>query len=205
MNNRKLPYTRGTIVWDVDDTLCHFMSPVLLELRRIMNKQLYPEQLTNSQWLNDFLTKEELDAFLPYVFNPSFYAELQPTAILAQRLTPEFSALHDKFDFHVVTARRFALGRLAHRITSDWLHDQQVQVDGLTICHPDQPKAQVMPTNTIAVVDDSSAVCVEAAECGAKVFLVDRPWNRHVNEDKYPTMYRVTHENCLAHMARVLL
>jgi uncharacterized HAD superfamily protein len=198
-------YERGTIVWDVDDTLCHFMQPALHELKRVMGKELQPEQLVNSMWLNDFLTKDELDAFLPYVFNPSFYSELKPTAILEQRTTPEFSALHARYDFHVVTARRLALGRHAHRLTSDWLHDQGVQVDGITISHPDQCKTVVMPSNTIAVVDDSSSVALAAATCGVQVFLIDRPWNRHLDEKEHRTLHRVTHETVLAKMAHHLL
>ena len=198
-------YERGSVAWDLDDTLCHFMAPALSELKRVMGKDVKLEECVNNLWLNDFLTKDELNEFLPYVFNPSFYSELKPTAILDQRLTPEFSALHEKYDFHVVTARRSALGRLAHRITSEWLHSQQVQVDSITISHPNQPKAQVMSMNTIAVVDDSAKVCEDAADRGLKVFLIDRPWNQHVRDKNFPTMYRVTHETALAHMARILL
>lgn len=198
-------FQRGSIAWDIDDTLCHFMGPVLIELQKVMNKKLKPEQLVNSMWLSDFLTADELDKFLPHVFNPTFYAALQPTAILQQRLSREFTFLHDKFDFHAVTARRYALGRLALRITSDWLHSQEVQFDGITICHPDQPKSDVTPQNTVAVVDDSASVCVAAAKRGLKVFLVDRPWNRHVKVTEYSTMLRVTHENAIRVMAEELL
>lgn len=199
------PYERDVLAWDVDDTLCHFMAPVLQELKRVMGKSLKPDQLVNSQWLNDFLTKEELDHFLPYVFNPSFYAELKPTAILQQRLSREFTMLHAKYDFHVVTARKLALGKIAHRLTSDWLHDQQVQVDGITICHPDQSKVDAAPRNTKVIVDDSAKVAIHGAGRGWKVFLVDRPWNRHLDLKLLPNTIRVTHENALEIMANELL
>lgn len=197
--------SRGCIVWDMDDTLAHFMEPTLTELRYILKKDLNVEDLKNSMWLNDFLTKDELDKFLPYVFNSSFYGSLAPTAILAQKHSHEFKSLHTKFDFHVVTARRYALGRRALSITADWLavHAHEV-MDGISICHPDQPKIEVLPQNTVAVVDDSARVCMDVAKLGCKAFLIDRPWNQHVQEDQFPHLYRVTHETALAHMARVL-
>lgn len=201
----KPPVNHEVLVWDLDDTLCHFMAPVLKELERVMGKKLKPDQLVNSQWLDDFLTKEELDHFLPYVFNPSFYSELQPTPILQRRLSREFVALHQKYDFHAVTARRFALGRNALRITADWLHDQQVQMDGITICHPDQSKTDVAPPNTRVIVDDSASVAKHGAAKGWKVFLVDRPWNRHLDVKTLPGAIRVTHENALDVMANELL
>jgi uncharacterized HAD superfamily protein len=196
---------RGAIAWDVDDTLCHFMAPVLSQLYQVMGKEANPEQLVTSHWLEVFLTPSEIENFLPHVFNPQFYMKLEPTAILDQRFSPEFRALHDKFDFHVVTARRKALGRAAHRVTSDWLHQQEMQVDGVTICHPDQPKAQVMPMNTIAVVDDSSKVVLDAAERGVHAFLIDKPWNRKVDTVAHKLIHRVTHETCLKVMAQVFL
>lgn len=197
---------RGTIVWDMDDTLCHFMEPVLRELYRVLGVYIDPATITTSMWLNDMLTKEQFDAFIPYVFNPSFYAELTPTAILANRWSPEFNALHEAFDFHVVTARRLALERRALPLTGDWLHKYApAAMDGVTITHPDQPKSQVMPGNTIAVVDDSVKVVLDVAEKGVRAFLIDRPWNHHLDVEQHPRIYRVTHENVLAHMARVLL
>jgi uncharacterized HAD superfamily protein len=204
MSEKKI-VERGAIAWDLDDTCCHFMAPALKALQAFNGRKVTPEECVNSMWLNDFLTKDELDRFLPTIFNPAFYMKLEPTAIFEQRHTREFAFLHQQFDFHAVTARRFALGRLALRITSDWLHLQEVQMDGITICHPDQPKTQVLPANTLAVVDDSASVCKDAAARGLKVFLVDRPWNRHLDVSTMKNVHRVTHATALKRMADELL
>jgi hypothetical protein len=197
---------RKTILWDMDDTRAHFVAPVLTELRRVMpDKTLQPEHMTDGAWLHDFLTGEELDAFLPYVFNPSFYSELEPTAIVKQRTSLEFINLQQAFDFHMVTARAAALRGQAHKVTSDWLHDQGIEVQGITICHPDQPKSQVFPSNAVAIVDDSGKVILDAASRGLECFLIDQPWNRHMVSKPGAAFHRVTQEEALAHVARILL
>lgn len=196
---------RKTLLLDADDTLAHFVAPVLGELRRIMGKDLYPQHMTDGAWLHNFLTPEELDAFLPYVFNKSFYSELKPTAVIQQRLTPEFVALQEALDFHVVTARGAALGRDAHRVTSDWLHAQEVQVQGITIVHPDQPKSQVFPKNAVAILDDSGKVILDAAAHGLECFLIDKPWNAHMVSTPATPFHRVKQQDAVATMARVLL
>jgi hypothetical protein len=205
MSEKKI-MQRDVIVWDVDDTLCHFMAPALKALEKWNGRKITPDQCVNSMWLNDFLTKDELDQFLPTIFNPQFYTELKGTAILDNRWKDaNFALLQQKYDFHAVTARRFALGQEALRVTSDWLHSQNVRMDGITICHPDQSKADAAPMNTKVIVDDSASVAIHGAYKGWTVFLVDRPWNKHLDVKTLPRVFRVTHENALTRMAEELL
>lgn len=198
--------TRKSIVFDMDDTMAHFVAPVLAELRRTTDKNLYPENMTDGAWLQKFLTPEELATFLPRVFNAQFYNALKPSAIVDQWETSLHRInLQQKFDFQVVTARGVALRGDALRVTSNWLHMFDVEMHGITICHPDQPKTRVFPANAAAVLDDSCKVILDAAQHGLECFMIDQPWNRHMVSTPSAPFHRVTQENALGVMAHILL
>lgn len=196
---------RKSIIFDADDTLAHFVAPVLAEVRRILKKDLHPHHMTDGAWLHRFLTPEELDAFLPHVFNTRFYNLLKPTAIVDQWDDHDRINLQQAFDFQVVTARGVALGRDALWTTSNWLNLHSLEMQGVTICHPDQPKSRVFPANAAAILDDSGKVILDAASHGLECFMVTQPWNAHMVSTPHAPFHRVTQENALQEMARILL
>lgn len=195
--------TKPIIMFDMDDTMCHFMGRALGIINSLLSKNIKPEELTETMWIHNMLNEEELKIVLPKVFSASFYATLDPAYIVYQAQSSMWKELHDAFNFHVVTARKIALGRRSLQVTSDWLHSNLVDVDGITITHPYESKLRCAPRETKVVVEDSKTVARDALAHGCRVFLVDQPWNRDMEPNE--ALIRVTPQTLLQRMHSVLV
>ena len=77
------------------------------------------------------------------------------------------------YSIHIVTARNFGT-RSAHN-TADWLREHDLDYDGLHFLK------EKWVVGTDIHLDDSPATFLSMIDHGSDVYLLDRPWNRHVD------------------------
>lgn len=80
---------------------------------------------------------------------------------------------------HIVTDRDF--GSKSHHNTSDWLRENEVPHDSLTFTR----HKTVVCKGMDVVIDDRDKNFDELWEAGIRCYLLDRPWNRHVDAGKF--------------------
>jgi hypothetical protein len=77
------------------------------------------------------------------------------------------------YNVHIITARKFGT-RSAHN-TADWLRDHGLHYDSLHFT------SQKWLVGVDLHLDDSPHMFEEMMDHHANIYLLDRPWNRHVN------------------------
>lgn len=86
-------------------------------------------------------------------------------------------SLHDKgHSIHIITSRSF--GKRSPHNTADWLHEHCIPYDSLIMTHK---KSMVRPD---IMIDDYEKNFVQMSKVGVDTWLLDQPWNQHVQTDK---------------------
>lgn len=84
-----------------------------------------------------------------------------------------FSAIHEHgHSIHIVTNRSF--GDLSPQNTIEWLHEHDLPYDSITFA------ADKTVVNLDLMIDDYEKNFIDMTNHGVRVYLQDRPWNRHV-------------------------
>lgn len=172
-----------TIVWDMDDTLCHLTPHLIEAVYKVAGKRLTDDDFARGHWVQHHVAPELVRRVEAAIFEPHIYRNLAPSVVLHHLLGPAGAALRESFRHHVITARKGALGDAAFGITHSWLADMSMRADGLSITHPDENKMDAAPRGTVAVVDDSVRVIKDALDAGCYGIMVATPWNRSFTSD----------------------
>lgn len=174
----------GTIVLDLDDTLCDFVRPALQKVETLTGYKHDYNEVTR-RWVDDLPLEGQI-VVKEQVFHPDFYSGLQ----LWKGHWPEFeikgmvASMRRRHKVCILTARLSALGEHALPITTKWFDTLQVEVDDIKVCHINECKSTYFPPDTVAVVDDSEYVVTKAADLGLRAIMRDQPWNRQFRDTR---------------------
>jgi uncharacterized HAD superfamily protein len=144
----------------------------------------------NTYWVNDHfgLTGTE---FHEVAHQVRLHDELTPIEGLAQAMLKVAQRFKIQFN-----SSRGAL-RNAHMTTTAWLTRHQFPCDDLVILKHGDLKWERFKPNTKLFVEDNANHALEAADSGKveMVWLVDKPWNQHVD---HPRIQRIKHDQLVS-------
>lgn len=176
------------IAFDMDDTLCSFIDPVIdLAQKHFGTKFKLPGHGQYPDWFVQAMPNEETrEAFLrEHIFTEQFYANLEPLFgrhhDITLRSVSEAAWNHYK-TVSIVTARRRVLGDQAERVTREWLRSRGfLRADEVEIHVVDghHRKSEYLKPRSV-MVDDAVHVAHDIEKTDHKMILVSHVWNSEV-------------------------
>lgn len=180
------------IAFDMDDTLCSFIDPVIEKAQKHFGAKFkLPGHGQYPEWFVTAIPNEtEREAFLrEHIFTEEFYANLSPLFGRHHGITlrdvSEVAWSHYK-TVSIVTARRRVLGDNAERVTREWLQSRGfLRADEVEIhvVEGHHRKSEYLKQRTV-MVDDAVHVAEDIEKTDHKMILVSHVWNSEVQRSR---------------------
>jgi 5'(3')-deoxyribonucleotidase len=124
--------------------------------------------------LADCFGKEADEALAKAMQTPEFWRKIEPLP----GATRELMRLMQKYEIHIVTVRPEQFRDLTH----DWLCENEIPFDSLTVVHSSKDKLGVAQTlQCVAFVDDNQDTIETMRDAGMVVGQLAWPWNHGGN------------------------
>lgn len=179
------------VAFDMDDTLCSFMGPVLDTAKRIFKRHFQlPVYGRYPMWFRDSLEGAEHDEMISAVYNPDFYLGLPSVFSPAHSRHTVESISKAAWELYesvsIVTARQQSLGDDAVHVTREWLRLQKFhRLDEVVInvMRVGDHKSDYLKMPSV-IVEDSIQVAEQVLKTDHRVILLTQPWNSGFQRQK---------------------
>lgn len=164
------------IAVDLDDTLCEFVKPFLKEWNKLGHDKKFEDIYT--YYLSDALDRpqEEISQFLVDLEAKHAYALSDPLPKAVEVMNRLY---HSGHEIYVVTGRRNASEAMR------WLDEASIKYEDLYLT---REKTKVLKSiNADLFIDDMPFNVEDSSGAGIDTLLMDKPWNREVDENDYLT------------------
>jgi uncharacterized HAD superfamily protein len=175
------------LAFDIDGVLARFMQAFMVLLNNNFKTNFHPSQVTEYHPIGagKLMSKELWDAgFSLMKQTPFFWAKLKP-------FDPELFAdinldmLNYAFNGYFVTRRaNMEAGDIcdANTLTRIWLENVGLQAYTSVIAMEHTPRVDILKAMEVdAYIDDWGEQFLECREAGIRAYLMDRPWNQHID------------------------
>ena len=191
------PRHKPWVILDIDDTCAAFGPYVYQRFNLALGSNHKLEDLTDYDMHKHMgITLERFYDLLAvhHIFETlPVYEEWRGYAV---------SARAAGYNVGYITARGMAAHAKAKTLV--WLHQNGFPVDGLWIVEPGSEKCLVVPDGTVVAVEDSDKHAERYHAYGInRVYLIERPWNRH--HDLHRKVSCGTSAECAADAMRQLV
>jgi hypothetical protein len=188
------------IAFDMDDTLCSLMGPVIELARRLFGRQLkVPGYGQYTGWFPGQLSADERTELIANVYKEDFYLSLPSNFSPLHKSNIELVskiAWENYKSVRIITARGFVLGDKAEAITREWLRQQKfIDADTVPIhTHEHSVKKLTFCQGPTVMVEDSITVADDFVKAEHHhVILIDQIWN--MGHPKHKQLTRVPTRN----------
>jgi uncharacterized protein len=175
--------------FDIDGVLANFTEGFL----SLVNREC-GTSFSTSDWITygshtahpDFLTKEQWDAgWKALGETPNFWATLKPYEVDFTLLDQQMDTL--QYNGYFITRRRDVnVGMGDSNVqTRMWLENQGVKNYSAVISNKGTNRIEMLKNCEVdAYIDDWGEQFLEASAAGISSYLIDRPYNRHIDTDR---------------------
>ena len=178
-------YKRRVIGIDYDEVISDTMPCLLEFVAATRGWQYTPEQIHHHE-LHEVWggTREQATGIFMEFYDSHFFDEVKPVAGAIETL----ELLSREYDFAILTARPLAI----ESKSAAWLnrHKKDMHFEVYHSCdffpNGSATKAHLCHSlGAVAMIEDNSKYALDCAQQGIPTLLLDKPWNRNVEEQHF--------------------